>query len=380
MIHVSSPAFLGREAKYVADVMASGWLTQGPYVERLEAAVCDFTGAAHAVGCNSGTSALHLALLSIGVGRKAGTVVSPQDHVIVPALSYIATANAVTYCGARITFCDVDPRTWCLDPINVREIIERASTTPQPVTGIIAAHLFDAVCDMGALLDAATDVPHPDQNVWIVEDAAQALGALYEGQHVGKWAGSFSFYASKVIAAGEGGVLTVEMEEMRDRARLYRGQGATSDRYEHSVVGYNYRMPELSAAVALAQLETYDKHLARRDAIMRYYREVLPMILPDVDLQETAYGSTGGRWICAVQLPNGTDTEKVRGRMLEAGVETRPFFQPLHLTGAYLAGHVMTQAPIAEELGALGLMLPTHSSMKDEHADKVIMKLQEALR
>ncbi len=377
MIHVSAPAFLGREAEYAADVMASGWLTQGPYVERLEAAICDFTGAAHAVACNSGTSALHLALLSIGVGRKEGTVFSPQDHVIVPAMSYIATANAVTYCGARITFCDVDPKTWCLDPGCVRDIIERASTTPQPVTGIIAAHLFDAVCDLEGLGNASWG-PFPDP--FIVEDAAQALGARYHGDHVGQWAGSFSFYASKTIAAGEGGMVTMEMEEMRDQARLYRGQGATSDRYEHSVVGYNYRMTELSAAIALAQLEDYDKHLALREIILNYYHEVLPTVLPDVQLQETADGSIGGRWICAVQLPNGTDVEKVRGRMYEAGVETRPFFQPLHLTGAYLSGHAMTQAPIAEELGALGLMLPTHASMKTEHADKVIMKLQEAMR
>lgn len=368
VIHVSAPAFLGREAEYVADVMASGWLTQGPYTERLEAAVCDFTGAPYAVGCNTGTAALHLALLGLNVG--------PKDHVIVPALSYIATANAVTYCGAHITFADVDPLTWCLDPDVVPRLVDQAASGGRPVTGIIGAHLFDAVCDLDAITDAAPDA-------WVLEDAAQAIGASYDGHHVGLLTAgaTLSFYASKTIAAGEGGMVLTSDEAMKDQAVLHRGQGnAKRGVYEHEVVGHNYRMSEFSAAVALAQLECYDKHRSRREVIMQYYREALPMVLPDVQLQETAEYSDGGRWICAVQLPDGTDTEKVRGRMLAAGVETRPFFRPLHLTGAYLSGHAMTEAPVAQKLADRGLMLPTHTSMKTEHADRVIMKLKEAMR
>lgn len=368
-VQVSAPAFLGREGEYVADVMMSGWLTQGPYVERLEAAVAEFTHARYAVACSSGTSALHLALLGQGIG--------PDDHVIVPALSYIATANAVTYCGAKLIFADVDRKTWCLDPADVRRKIARARMEKTRVRGIIAAHLFDGVCDLDPLVEQAIDI-----GGWLVEDAAQAIGAGYDGHHVGTigGAGTLSFYASKTIAAGEGGMVLTNDKTTREQAILHRGQGAsTKGVYQHEVVGFNYRMTELSAAIALAQLECFDEHRERRETILAYYRETLPECIAGIELQETAASSEGGRWICAVVLPPGAKRLDVRRFMFEeAGIETRPFFEPLPLTEAYRAEHGASP-PIAAQLAGRGMMLPTHAGMTLGDAERVVAALEEAL-
>ncbi len=367
VIHVSEPVFLGREREYVLDCIHRRWLTQGRYVGRLERGFAEFTGSAFGVACSSGTSALHLAMLSVGLEAK--------DVVLVPSLSYIATANCVSYCGATPIFCEVDKETWCLDPNDVqRKVARLKATIGRGPIGVIATHLFDAVADLDGIKQAMPD------DSWLVEDACQAHGARYGERSVGSVGdvGVFSFYGSKTITAGEGGMLVTDNQVRADVARLFRGQGALrAGHYEHAVVGYNYRMTDLSAAIALAQLETVDKHLAIRHEVAQMYRELLEGV---VTFQSKIDNTDGGSWALGVILPPGKVVEIVRERMLEdSKVETRPFFVPIHQTAAYRDEHGVVNLPQTSQLANRGMVLPLHAAMTEEKVRTVVDALKAAL-
>ena len=370
-ISVSEPVFLGREREYVLDCIDRRWLTQGHYVGRLEREFAHFAGAQFGIACSSGTSALHLAMIATGI--------EPGDVVLVPALSYIATANAVTYTGATPVFVDVDRRTWCMDPEDVRRKLARIKMAlgNTRIAGAIAVHLYDSIADIDAIRDELPD------EAWVVEDAAQAHGGRYGDRPVGSLGdlATFSFYGSKIIAAGEGGIVVTTNQVRADIARLYRGQGADrTGHYEHSVVGYNYRMTDLSAAIALAQLETYPEHRRRRTAIIDAYHQAVPAAIRGVEMQSQTINCQGGAWSTGIILPPGADRNAVAASMLEAGVETRPFFVPLHLTGAYAAEHSHASCAIACHVAGRGLTLPTHSAMTTDHVDRVVEALKDALK
>ncbi|MGB8511125.1 MAG: DegT/DnrJ/EryC1/StrS family aminotransferase, partial [Pyrinomonadaceae bacterium] len=223
-IPVAAPVLAGREKEYVADCMESGWISSsGKYVELFEAAFAKFCGVRHAVACCNGTVALHLALVALGV--------APNDEVIVPTLTFVATANAVTYCGARPVFVDSEPETWNLDPAQVEAKITSRTK------GIIAVHLYGQPAEMDALRAVARR-----HGLFLLEDAAEAHGALYKGRPAGSLGdvAAFSFYGNKIIATGEGGMVTTDDDALAARVRLLRGQGMdTERRYWFPVVGYN---------------------------------------------------------------------------------------------------------------------------------------------
>ena len=252
LIPVAAPVFAGREREYVADCMESGWISSaGKYVELFEAEFAKFCGVRHAVSCCNGTAALHLALAALGVG--------PGDEVIVPTLTFVATANAVTYCGARPVFADSEAETWNLDPAHVASKI-----TPR-TKGIVAVHLYGNPAEMDALRALAHR-----HGLFLLEDAAEAHGALYRDAHAGSLGdiAAFSFYGNKIIATGEGGMVTTDDDALAARVRLLRGQGMDAERrYWFPVVGYNYRMMNLPAAIGLAQLERAEWHTGRRREI-----------------------------------------------------------------------------------------------------------------
>lgn len=366
-IHVSEPVFLGREREYLLDCIHRRWLSQGRYVGRLERGFAEFTGSAFGVACSSGTSALHLAMLAVGL--------EPGDVVLVPSLSYIATANCVSYCGATPIFCEVDPKTWCLDPNDVqRKVARLRSTTGRGPVGVIATHLFDAVADLDGIKKAMPD------DSWLVEDACQAHGATYGERMAGSVGdiGVFSFYGSKTITAGEGGMLVTDNQVRADVARLFRGQGALrAGHYEHNVIGYNYRMTDLSAAIAVAQLETVEKHLVIRRHAAQLYRT----LLNDVAQCQGWYQNTvGGTWALGIILPPGKVVEIVRERMLvDSKVETRPFFVPIHQTVAYRDEHGVVNLPQTSQLANRGMVLPLHSMMTEEKVRAVVDALKAAL-
>jgi len=357
-ISAGSPSLRGNERQYVNDVLQRDWLTMGYYVKEFEAAFAAYIGVKHAISVSNGTAALHLALLAAGIG--AG------DEVITPATTFIATANAVTYCGAKAVIADVDPDTWCINPREVEKAITKRTRAILPV------HLYGSPCDMGALMVLAINY-----GLKVIEDAAEAIGAELTGNRVGSMGdlGCFSFYGNKTITTGEGGMITTDDDALAQKIRLLRGQGQVPGlRYVHDRVGYNYRMTDLQAAVGLAQLEQIDDILTRRRAVIEAYREACDET-HWVSQQAPLY-SVHGAWAFALLLPDGCNATFVAERLEQRGIETRPVFPPIHTQLPYLTNQ---RLPVAERIAERGLVLPTHSELTPADARYVIDVLKEVI-
>jgi perosamine synthetase len=356
-IPVANPVFIGNEKKYVDDCMESGWISSaGKYVELFETGFAEFCGVKHAIACCNGTVALHLALLAFGV--------QPGDEVIVPTLTFVATANAVAHCGAHPVFVDSEPETWNLDPNQVEVKI-----TPR-TKGIIAVHLYGHPAKMRELKEIARR-----HNLFLLEDAAEAHGAMCDGNIVGSLgdAAAFSFYANKIITTGEGGMVVTDDDALAQRARLLRGQGMDPNRrYWHPIVGYNYRMMNLPAAIGLAQLEKIDRQIELRLRIAELYRERLQ----DVTGLTWQVEQTWARhvyWMFSVVLEKELWGKRdVIIKMLgEHGVETRPVFYPAHSFPSYIDSVGGESFPVAENLSGGGISLPTWAGLTEDDIDYV---------
>lgn len=363
-IPVARPSIVGNEAAYVLDAVESSWISSiGPYVDRFEQEWADACCTRAAIGVVNGTAALHLAVEALGAG--AG------DEVIVPSLTYIATANAVRYSGATPVFADVDPGTWCLDP----EAVE-AAVTPR-TRGIIAVHLYGHPADMDALNDIAAR-----HGLWVVEDAAESHGARYKGRPTGSLGsvGVFSFYGNKIITSGEGGALTVDDPDLEARLRLLRGQGMDPDRrYWFPVIGYNYRLTNVCAAILCAQLERMDAIIADRKAVFDGYRERLADV-PGIGHQPAAPWAVPAPWLYCITVDAaefGMDRDELARRLNAAGIETRPFFHPLHRLPPYedANGPLL---PHTDRLAGAGLNLPTFAGMTHAELDRVAAGIRAA--
>jgi perosamine synthetase len=365
-IPVAAPELDGREAEYVLDCVESTWISsKGEYITRFEEAFRDFSGAPHTVACNNGTSALHLALVALGIG--------PGDEVIVPTLTYIASANAVRYCGATPVFVDSLPDTWNLDPADVAEKLGPATKAIMPV------HLFGNPAAMDPLVSLGAE-----HGVAIVEDAAEAHGARYRGRGVGTIGelGVFSFFGNKIITTGEGGMVVTGDAELARRALLYRGQGQSFERtYWFEVVGFNYRMTNIQAAIGLAQLEAADAKIARRQAVARRYREQLSNVA-GITLQTVEPDATSAHWMVGVLLDvdSAAERDELAIALRDSGIETRPFFYPVHTMPPYVGiDPVAAEIPVAVNLSERGLCLPTWSGLPLEDVDFVCRRLGELL-
>jgi len=355
-IPVAAPVLAGNEKAYVLDCIESSWISScGKYVEKFESAFAEFCGVRYAVSCSSGTAALHLALLALGVG--AG------DEVIVPTLTFVATANAVTYCGARPRFVDIEPDTWTLDPALIEAKITARTKAILPV------HLYGHVANMDAITEIARR-----HNLFVVEDAAEAHGAEFRGRRVGSLndVGAFSFYGNKIIACGEGGMVVTDSEELGRYAAQLRGQGMDLEqRYWFPIVGYNYRMPNLTAAVGLAQLERIDWHVKRRREVASWYREILGDV-PGIGWQAAPECRQSVDWLFTITLeePVRISRDDVIAGLSERGVETRPVFYPMHVLPPYREmGQEDGDFPVADRIARSGLSLPTWAGL--EHEDVV---------
>ena len=366
LIPVATPSLTGNEKRYVLDCLETNWISSnGPYVERFEEAFAAFCGTRHAISCCNGSAALHVALLGLGVG--------PGDEVIVPTLTYIASANAVTYCGATPVFVDSEPRSWNMDPAAVA-----AAVTPR-TRAILAVHLYGHPVDMDPILAIARH-----HALEIVEDAAEAHGAEYRGRRVGGLGkvSTFSFYGNKILSTGEGGMVCTDDDGLATRIRILRGQGQDLDRrYWFQVVGYNYRMTNLAAAIGLGQLEQADWHLARRrQNAIAYRRHLLAdaslILTPELPWARNAF------WMNCVLLPLAERRwrDSVMARLFEAGVETRPFFYPMHAMPPYRWAGPMGRFPVAEQLAARGISLPSSAVLGEEEIEYVCQSLLAARR
>ena len=363
MIRVAEPRLGGNESRYVQECIESSWISSlGRFIDLFEERFAEVAGTRHAIATNNGTTALHLALTALGVG--------PGDEVIVPSFTYVASANAVRYCGAEPVLADVDPRTMAVDPADVEKRITSRTVA------IIPVHLYGHPADMTALREIADR-----HGLAVVEDAAEAHTATWEGRPVGSFgnAGIFSFFGNKVLTTGEGGAVCTNEDALAARLRLLRGQGMDpARRYWFPVVGFNYRMTNVAAAIGCAQLEQLPQFLARRQEIAERYDDLLRDV-PGLETPWTDPRATRVNWLYTLLLPatfGSADRDRVMELMSEDGIETRPSFHPMHTLPPYLQED---RFPVATMLGRRGISLPTHVNLEDEDLERVAQRLRHHL-
>ena len=351
-IPIYQPDIGSKEKAYVNQCLDSTWISsKGEFIERFQAGFAGYIGAPHALAVSNGTVALHLALATLGLG--AG------DEVIVPSLTYISPVNAIRYVGATPVFADSDPVTW---QVNVDDVAARI--TPR-TRAIIVVHLYGQACDMVAL--AALASAH---GLLLIEDCAEALGTRIGGRHVGTFGdiATFSFFGNKTITTGEGGMVVARGAAHQKLALKLRGQGLADDReYWHDVVGFNFRMTNICAAIGLAQLERAEDFIARKRLLAEAYtRELqgLPLVL-----QAEVAGTTHSFWMCSLLTNDPEQRDPLRRALREQGIETRPFFHPVHTMPMYAQGQ--TGLTVAVVLGARGINLPSWPGLGEEGVQTV---------
>lgn len=362
-IPVLEPAIGEQETTYVVECLKSGWISsRGRFVTEFEHGFAAYLGVRDAVAVSSGTAALHLALTALGVG--------PGDEVIVPDLTFAATANAVLHAGATPVLADVDPDTWNIDP-DAAEAVATSRTR-----AIIPVHLYGLPADMDRLTAWARR-----RRLLVVEDAAEALGARHHDRPVGSLgdAAAFSFFGNKLITTGEGGMATFRDPAAADRARMLRDHGMNPERrYWHEEVGYNYRLTNLQAAVGVAQLEKIDTLLNRKRAIAAAYRDGLADI-PQLRPQAEPAGLESACWafsIVAPQEESGLSRDEAMRRLDRAGIETRPLFYPLHEMPPYRRFAAGGDFPNATRLSRGGFSLPSGATLAEREQRHVVQALR----
>lgn len=361
---VAAPDLSGNELRYAEECIKSSWVSsQGTFLKRFEEQVAAAAGTPYAVAVCNGTAALHLALAALDLG--------PGDEVIVPSLTFIATANAVTYCGATPVFADCDPETWCIAPESIERLISPRTK------GIIPVHLYGHPCDMDPILALARD-----RRLWVVEDAAEAMGAMYKGKLVGSLGdmGTFSFFGNKIITTGEGGAVVTQCERLNARLNLLRGQGMDPQkRYWHNVVGFNYRMTNLAAALGVAQMERFTTLVEQRRRLARWYDSALSGV-EGLTLPVEAQGSQSAYWMYSLLTADEASRDALRSGLLDTGIETRPFFYPINEMPMYAAAPSDRGCPVTRDVSYRGLSLPSSSYLQYSDVELISAGLRTRLK
>ena len=359
---VYQPSLDGNEKKYVNECLDSTWISsKGKFVNEFENSFSKFIGVKHATTVSNGTVAIHLALLALGIGEG--------DEVIVPTLTYIASVNAIAYTNAKPVFVDSLESSWQIDPADVVKKI-----TPQ-TKAIMAVHLYGHPCEMDALVQICKEY-----GLFLVEDCAEAIGTLYKDKHVGTFGdiATFSFFGNKTITTGEGGMVVTNDKTLFDRSEHFKGQGLAKHRqYWHDVIGYNYRMTNICAAIGVAQLENVQKVLDEKKRIADAYRDCLAnsSVIFHNPISVDIYHSY---WMCSILVEDSKQRESLRDYLDQEGIETRPLFYPVHTMPMYSSQY--QRHPVAENLGWRGLNLPSYPSLKTEDVQFICEKIKDFLK
>jgi perosamine synthetase len=355
MIYVSKPYIGDEEKKYVMEVLESGMLAQGPKVAALEQKFANLCGVKHAIATSSGTTALHIALLAHGIG--------PDDEVITTPFTFIASANSILFTGAKPVFVDIDEDTFNIDP----EQIEQAITAK--TKAILPVHLYGYVCDMKAI-----GVIAKKHNLVIIEDACQAVGAEFHGQVAGSFGtGTFSLYATKNIMSGEGGMITTDDDQIADQCKLLRSHGMRV-RYYHDMVGYNFRMSDLHAAIGLAQFDRLEPFTEKRQYNAQYLNDHLnTVVTPQV---KPGYKHVWHQY--TIRIDGGRDRDAAIESLNHAGIGTGVFYPvPVHQQG-YIKDLIGEQSlPVSEALAKEVISLPVHPQVSQADLDKIVKEVNK---
>lgn len=357
-ISVYQPSLLGNEKKYVDDCLETSWISsKGKYNDLFSGKFSEYIGVKYATTVANGTLALHLALMALGIGEG--------DEVIVPTFTYIATANAVKYTGADVVFADSLEDSWQIDPDDIERRITAKTKAIMPV------HLYGHPCDMEVIMKIAKK-----HRLFVIEDCAEAIGSEYKGRKVGSFGdiAAFSFFGNKTITCGEGGMVMTGDKTLFERMLHLKGQGLAAHReYWHDIVGYNYRMTNIAAAIGLAQLEQVDNFIDRKVEIANYYKENLkdcPVIVhPSIGNVKHTY------WMVSIICDDIEERDKLRDYLKYQGIETRPTFYPIHTMPMY--DNKFQRFPVAEKLGWSGMNLPSHPSLREEELIYICNKIKK---
>ncbi|HEY7179512.1 MAG TPA: aminotransferase class I/II-fold pyridoxal phosphate-dependent enzyme [Gaiella sp.] len=371
-VYLSPPHLTGREAELVADAIASNWIAPlGPHVDAFEAELAAAAGVPYAVALSSGTAALHLALVVLGIG--------PGDEVACSGFTFAATANAVTYAGATPFFVDATETTWTIDPDLLERAIESRRAAGATVRAVVAVDLYGQCCDYDALRDVCGRC-----EVVLVQDAAESLGATYHGAPAGGQGAvaAFSFNGNKIITTSGGGMLVSRERDWIEHARKLSTQAREPVvHYEHVEVGFNYRMSNLLAALGRAQLESLPERVATRRRNRDRYAELLGDVPGISFMPEATYGTTNAWLTCVLIDPGafGADREAIRLALEAEDIEARPLWKPMHLQPIF-ASHNAFGGDVSGRLFERGLCLPSGSSLTEEDHDRVVATVLRARR
>jgi len=364
-IPLSDIDFDDTEALAVQDVIKSRWLTMGKVTQQFESAFADYTLTKHAIAVTNATAAIHLACLVLGIG--------PGDEVIVPSLTFVATANAVRYVGATPVFADISST----ENLNISPAAINLLITAR-TRAIIVMHYAGYPCDMPAILSIAKQ-----HGLFVIEDAAHAVGSKLNGRKLGTLGdiGCFSFFSNKNMTTGEGGMLTTDKDDLAQKLSRLRSHGMTSltwDRHKghawsYDVVdlGYNYRIDEIRAALGLAQLAKVEKNNERRRHLSQLYRSELQELISQVSIPFQNHEGKTSAHIMPILLPKGTDREQFMGSMKEQGIQTSFHYPPVHTFTAYQSD-TKWNLPVTEEVASREVTLPLFPTMTAEDVDEVV--------
>jgi perosamine synthetase len=381
IIPVYGPEIGGGELENLRRCLAESALIHGRFVRRFEQDIAGFVGHEHGVGTNSGTAALHTALMIAGIGR--------DEEVLLTSLTFIAPANTIAYVGAHPVFIDVEPGSWQMDPALIeRFIAERCAwdgrrltnrTSGRRVSGIVVVHFLGLPADIDAIMAIAARY-----GLTVIEDAAQALGTEIGGRRVGGIApiGCFSFYGNKLITAGGGGIIVTSDKALADKARYLVNQ-AKDDPIEtlHNEIGYNYRMTNIHAAIGCAQFERIDAHIAAKRAIEERYRQAFSDV-PGIAMPDEPAGSFCTFWLSSILVDPaifGMTARQLLARLAGRGIQTIPLYQPLHLSKAH-AGAEHVGGAVAESLAERVLSLPSSVGLTADDQERVIAAIRAEAR
>ena len=360
-IPVASPQFGGNELKYLTDAFLSTWISStGEYIEKFEKMFAEYCGIKYSVATSNGTTALHIALLALDVGVG--------DEVIVPDITFAATINAVLYTGATPVIVDIEEDSWCISPDEIRKAITTKTKAIVPV------HIYGQPCDMGEIMQIANE-----HNIYVIEDCAEAHGAEYNGRKVGSFGhiNCFSFFGNKVITTGEGGMCLTNDKALEEKMRLYRDHGMSKERkYYHEVVGYNYRMTNLQAAIGLAQLERIEEILEWRQQLEDCYYEQLQGI-DGVTLQKKDLPNRKKIvWLVSI-LVDSEKRENIVGELKDKGIDIRRFFMPLSEMKIY--NKYVFSNNVSRRISICGINLPTAYDVSKQKIDLIVKEIINGL-
>lgn len=352
---VYRPSLEGNEKKYVNECLDSTWISsKGKFVKKFEDSFKEYINIQYATGVCNGTVALHLALLTLGI-RK-------DDEVIVPTFTYISPVNVVAYTGATPMFVDSLPDTWQMDPEDIMKKIT------QKTKAILVVHLYGHPCDMDKICKIAKE-----NNIFVIEDTSESFGSKYKEKYAGTIGdiGTFSFFGNKTITTGEGGMVVSNDKTLFDRIVHFKEQGLAKYReYWHDVVGYNYRMTNVCAAIGLAQLERADEIIAKKRKISEWYDEYLKNL--PIETHKESENILHTYWMYNILVNNSQVREELRNYLADKGIETRPTFYPIHTMPMYCKQY--QRFPVAENLSWRGINLPSYPGLEKKDI-KAIVKI-----